>query len=135
MIEVYIDGGSAGDPGPSGAGVFINNHGTLIREAIPLPSMSNHEAEFHALLEALRLCKEQQFRIISIRTDSQILNSALEKEYAKKEQFRKLLEEALERMEKDFDYVFVKWIPSKQNKEADQLAKRAIRLAKEKFGG
>ncbi|MDQ0255761.1 ribonuclease HI [Evansella vedderi] len=133
MIEVYIDGGSAGDPGPSGAGVFINNNGSLIRKAIPLPAMSNHEAEFHALLEALAICKEQQFRIISVRTDSQILNSALEKEYAKKEQFRVLLEKALHMMEKDFDYVFVKWIPSKQNKEADQLAKKAIRLSMEKF--
>lgn len=134
MIEVYIDGASAGDPGPSGAGVFIKNRGELIRKAVPLPLMSNHEAEFHALLEALAICKEQGYRIISVRTDSQILNNALEKEFAKKDVFRSLLEQALRQMETDFDYVFVKWIPSKQNKEADQLAKKGIQLAKEKFG-
>lgn len=28
MIEVYIDGASAGNPGPSGAGIFIKGNGT-----------------------------------------------------------------------------------------------------------
>ncbi|MCD8509278.1 MAG: reverse transcriptase-like protein [Bacillus sp. (in: Bacteria)] len=134
MIEVYIDGASAGDPGPSGAGVFIKANGEVIRKAVPLPVMSNHEAEFHALLEALAICKEQGFQILSVRTDSQILNNALEKEYAKKEVFRFLLEQALLQMKTDFEYVFVKWIPSKQNKEADQLARKGIQLAKGKFG-
>ncbi|ADU30468.1 reverse transcriptase-like protein [Evansella cellulosilytica] len=133
MIEVYIDGGSAGNPGPSGAGVFINNNGQLIRKAFPLHVMSNHEAEFQAIIKALTLCKELGFRVISIRTDSQVLENALEKKYVKSEKFRFLLDEALKQMDHDFDHVFVKWIPSKQNKEADQLAKKAILMAKEKF--
>ncbi|MDG5788479.1 reverse transcriptase-like protein [Evansella sp. AB-P1] len=133
MIEVYIDGGSAGDPGPSGAGVFINNQGQLIRKSIPLPTMSNHEAEFHALIEALLVCKEHEFKILSIRTDSQILADAVDKEYVKKERFRTLLDQSLQLIRENFDFVFVKWIPSKQNKEADQLAKRAIRISMEKF--
>ncbi|MFA9559644.1 reverse transcriptase-like protein [Evansella sp. AB-rgal1] len=133
MIEVYIDGGSAGDPGPSGVGVFIKNRGELIRESIPLEPMSNHDAEFHALLEALRICKDLDLRVLSIRTDSQVLADSLEKEYVKKERFRVLLDKALQMMKADFDYVFVKWIPSKQNKEADQLAKRAIRQSLEKY--
>ncbi|UTR10684.1 reverse transcriptase-like protein [Evansella sp. LMS18] len=127
MIEVYIDGGSAGDPGPSGAGIFINDNGRLIRKSIPLPSMSNHEAEFHALLEALKICKEEGFRTLSLRTDSQVLADAVEKEYVKKQEYNLLLEEAMRMIADDFDYVFVKWIPGKQNKEADQLAKRAVR--------
>ena len=126
MIEVYIDGASAGDPGPSGAGVFINNHGELIRRSYPLQEMSNHEAEFHALLKALTLCKELGFKTISIRTDSKVLDDAINKNYAKREVFRKLLHNALLQMEEDFDFVFVKWVPSKQNREADQLAKRAL---------
>lgn len=126
LIEVYIDGASAGNPGPSGAGVFINNYGELIRKSYPLENMSNHEAEFHALLKALSLCKELGFRTISIRTDSKILDDALNKKYVKREAFRTLLNSALVQIEEDFDYVFVKWISSKQNNDADQLAKRAI---------
>ena len=133
MIEVYIDGGSAGDPGPSGAGIFINDNGRLIRHFVPLPSMSNHEAEFHALIEALKICEQEGLRTISLRTDSQVLADAVDKEYVKKEKFKILLEDALRRINDNFDYVFVKWIPSKNNKEADRLAKRAIQQSKGKF--
>lgn len=130
MIEVYIDGGSAGNPGPSGAGIFIKHSGSVFRESIPLPSMSNHEAEFHACLEALRICKEHGFLIISLRSDSKVLVEAVEKKYVKNKMFQPLLAEILANMEQFFDYAFIKWIPSKQNKEADQLAKKAIRAAK-----
>ncbi|MBU9714851.1 reverse transcriptase-like protein [Evansella tamaricis] len=134
MIEVYIDGASAGDPGPSGAGIFIKNRGELIRESIPLGTMSNHDAEFQALIHALKLCRDYGFRLLSIRTDSQILEDALDKKYVKKDRYRVLLNESLDLIEKEFDYVFVKWIPSKQNKEADQLARRAVQSSKGKKG-
>ncbi|MBU9721422.1 MULTISPECIES: reverse transcriptase-like protein [Bacillaceae] len=134
MIEVYIDGASAGDPGPSGAGIFIKNKGELLRYAVPLDIMSNHEAEFQALIEALKICKDYEFGILSIRTDSQILDDALDRRYVKKSTYRHLLDQALNLIDKHFDHVFVKWIPSKQNKEADQLARRAIQRSKEKKG-
>ena len=54
MIEVYFDGASAGNPGPSGAGIFIKANGEVERHSIPLEIMSNHEAEFHAFLLSLR---------------------------------------------------------------------------------
>lgn len=56
MIEVYIDGASAGNPGPSGAGIFIKGNGVPEKYSLPLGNMSNHEAEFHALIEALEIC-------------------------------------------------------------------------------
>ena len=36
MIEVYFDGASAGNPGPSGAGIFIKEMDNLQRYTIPL---------------------------------------------------------------------------------------------------
>jgi ribonuclease HI len=133
LIEVYIDGGSAGDPGPSGAGVFIKGKGYLIRESFPLEEMSNHEAEFHACIKALILCKQHQFSMISIRSDSNIVVDAVEKEYVKNPKFKSLLSKILSLKNNHFDYVFIKWIPSKMNKEADILAKRAIQRSLEKF--
>ena len=50
MIEVYIDGASAGNPGPSGAGIFIKGNGITRKIFYSLGIMSNHEAEYHALL-------------------------------------------------------------------------------------
>ncbi|UCZ51497.1 reverse transcriptase-like protein [Bacillus shivajii] len=134
MIEVYIDGGSAGDPGPSGVGVLIKGNGVNVNASVPLPPMSNHEAEFHGFIQALKLCKEHELKVLSVRTDSQLLDEAFDKKYVKNEPFKSLLNEALELVENHFDYVFMKWIPSKQNKQADQLAKKAIQKSVEKNG-
>ncbi|KMJ59692.1 ribonuclease H [Bacillus sp. LL01] len=127
MIEVYIDGASAGNPGPSGAGVFIKGHGRAEQYSIPLGIMSNHEAEFCALIEALRICSKQGYNIVSFRTDSQAVESAMEKRFAKKTEYRVLLEEAL-CLSDQLDLFFIKWIPSKENKMADELSRKAIQL-------
>lgn len=62
MIEVYIDGATAGNPGPSGAGILIKGNGEHHRYAIALGTMTNHEAEYHALLHALKICLEKSIR-------------------------------------------------------------------------
>nr|WP_263325983.1 reverse transcriptase-like protein [Neobacillus sp. Marseille-Q6967] len=128
MIEVYIDGASAGNPGPSGAGIFIKGNGTADKYSIPLGVMSNHEAEYHALIKALEICLDKglSHSIVSFRTDSELVNNAVEKEFAKNKQYSPLLEEAL-RLSKQFDLFFIKWIPSLENKVADELARLAIR--------
>ncbi len=127
MIEVYIDGASAGDPGPSGAGIFIKGHGRAEQYSIPLGFMSNHQAEFHALIEALKICTKQGYQIVSFRTDSQAVESAMEKRFSKKQEYRVLLEEALS-LSDQLDLFFIKWVPSKENKMADQLSRKAIQL-------
>lgn len=126
MIEVYIDGASAGNPGPSGAGIFIKGHGSAEKYSIPLGIMSNHDAEYHAFIKALEICLEKGYMAVSFRTDSQLVNRAVEKEFVKNRQFVPLLEEALT-LTKKFDLFFMKWIPSNENKSADELARLAIR--------
>lgn len=128
MIEVYIDGASAGNPGPSGAGIFIKGNGLVERYSIPLGHMENHEAEYHALIKALEICIEKGYRVVSFRTDSQAVNRAIEKEYAKKG-YASLLETAL-KLSSQLDLFFMKWVPSTENKAADELARAAIRKNK-----
>lgn len=128
LIEVYIDGASAGNPGPSGAGIFIKGNGTVEKYSIPLGIMSNHEAEYHALIKALEICIEKGFsnNLVSFRTDSELVNRGIEKEFVKNKLYTPLLETALQ-LSKQFDLFFLKWIPSIENKVADGLARLAIR--------
>jgi ribonuclease HI len=130
MIEVYTDGASAGNPGPSGAGIFINNNGQVERFSIPLGMMENHEAEYHALIKALEICLEKGYLNVSFRTDSQLINRAIEKAFVKNNRYSPLLETALE-LSRQLDLFFMKWIPSIENKSADELARRAIHLNKD----
>lgn len=130
MVDVYIDGASAGDPGPSGIGILIKEpDGTSSEYALPVGQKNNHEAEFLALSRALELCLEKGIKMVSIKTDSQLVDGAFNKRYVKNAAFQPLLAHILE-LETHFDFVFVKWIPSSQNKKTDQLARQAIQLQK-----
>lgn len=125
MIEIYTDGASRGNPGPSGAGIYLKTAEGNEAYAIPLTTMTNHEAEFHAVLEALRICYEQfPGEILSFRSDSKIVVQAMENDYVKNELFQPLLAE-IQKLKAAFPYVFIKWIPSNQNSNADRLAKQA----------
>lgn len=130
MIEVYIDGASAGNPGPSGAGIYIKGNGTNERYSVPLGIMSNHEAEFQAFIEALKICLSNNYTVVSFRTDSELVNRSVEKEFVKNKQFVPLLQEAQVLYNK-FELFFMKWIPSRENKVADELARQAIQKNKQ----
>ncbi|WP_416826671.1 reverse transcriptase-like protein [Ectobacillus polymachus] len=125
MIEVYIDGASKGNPGPSGAGIFIKGISQPVMLSIPLGTMSNHEAEYEALLAALTYCLEHNYKVISVRTDSQLVERAIENKYVKNKTYFPLLQKALHLIDQ-FELFFIKWIPSLQNKVADNLARKAI---------
>lgn len=126
MIEVYIDGASAGNPGPSGAGIFIKGNGILEKHSVPLGTMTNHDAEFYAFIKALEICVEKNYLVVSFRTDSELVNRAVEKEFVKNKHFVPLLEKAME-LSNQLELFFMKWIPSRENKQADELARAAIR--------
>jgi len=130
MIEVYIDGASSGHPGISGAGIFIKASGKIYEYTIPLGNMTNHEAEFHAVMKALDICLEKfPGEILSFQSDSQIVVHSIEKNYVKNKQFKHLLIQIMEKAS-EFPYFFIKWIPGNQNSHADRLAKQAIQMQK-----
>lgn len=129
MIKVYFDGASAGDPGPSGAGIYIIlDNGEQKKEKLPLGQLSNHESEFIACREALKLCLPYKEQLIICHTDSQIVENSFDKEYAKKEAYASILKEIIE-LKKQFSMLYLKWIPTKEN-PADSLSKQAIQLNK-----
>lgn len=124
MLEIYIDGASAGNPGPSGIGIFIKGEGHQLKFKEAIGSTDNHTAEFLALIRGLKEAKKLNSSFISVRSDSKIVVSSIEKRYAK--HYDELLQQALEIID-DFELFFIKWIPDEQNKAADALARAAIK--------
>lgn len=126
MIEVYTDGASSGNPGVSGAGVYIKANGKIDQYTYPLGILSNHEAEFQAVIKALEICKERfPGEILSFRSDSRVVVDVIEKNFTKNQAFLPLLEKIKEEAD-SFPYFFIKWIPKRVNSHADRLAKKAI---------
>ncbi|MFC5559207.1 ribonuclease HI family protein [Ureibacillus thermophilus] len=129
MLEVYIDGASSGNPGPSGIGLFIKGEGHSIQIGEFIGDTNNHVAEFIALIRGLEEAKKLGTSFISVRSDSKIVVNSVEKRYVKNEVFKPYLETALKLVE-EFELFFIKWIPEQQNKAADRLARQAIRKGK-----
>ena len=125
MLEVYIDGASAGNPGPSGIGLFLKGEGHLIKISEPIGNTNNHQAEFIALVRGLEEAKKIGVSFVSMRSDSKIVVSSIEKNYVKNEEFKPYLQRAQVLIEQ-FELFFIKWIPDKENKAADALAREAI---------
>lgn len=125
---MYTDGASKGNPGLSGAGIYIKAHGQVYEHQSPLGILSNHEAEFYAVIKALEICQSSYpGEILSFRSDSQVVVDAIDKNHTKNHNFLPLLNKINE-LGSTFPYFFIKWIPSKENKQADILAKQAINL-------
>ncbi|MFJ7647601.1 ribonuclease HI family protein [Lysinibacillus sp. NPDC097279] len=125
MLEVYIDAASAGNPGPSGIGIFIKGEGHHVQISEYIGQTNNHIAEFTALVRGLEEAQKLGPSIVSVRSDSKVVVASIEKEYVKNEEFKPFLEQAL-KLASNFDLFFIKWIPDGQNKAADALARKAI---------
>ncbi|WP_152655193.1 RNase H family protein [Oceanobacillus sp. CFH 90083] len=126
MIQIYTDGATNVNTEKSGAGIYIKFGEQKLEYAVPLPYMSNHEAEFHAIIEALKICKTSfPGQILSFRTDSKVAAEVVDKGRTKNRQFLPLLE-IIQAEAAAFPFLFIKWIPERKNSKADQLARAAI---------
>jgi ribonuclease HI len=76
MIDLvaYVDGGSRGNPGPSGIGVVIDGcKGGPIRIAKWIGHHDNNVAEYAALLEALQCAVGLKARALHVFSDSEVV--------------------------------------------------------------
>ncbi|WP_203246503.1 ribonuclease HI family protein [Sporosarcina beigongshangi] len=125
MLEVYVDGASAGNPGKSGIGIYIKGEGHQLRFSEPIAPTDNHSAEFQALLRGMEEAAKLTTGIVSVRSDSQIVVMAVEKEFVKNEAHKHILAQILA-IATTFDFFFIKWISDADNRAADALAREAI---------
>lgn len=128
MIKLYTDASTKNNPGPSGVGIVITAENRYEQLSIPLDKkMSNHEAEFEALIKGLDYLIDHQLtdETLMVYTDSKLVASAIKKNYVKKDIFKIYLALVTEKLH-HFPLFFVQWIPQSQNKGADQLARQAL---------
>ena len=87
--------------------------------------MDNHSAEWAAMLHALEHARELKVSNALLFTDSKLIEDSMMQGKVKNAKF-KVYFENIEILEQSFDLMFVRWIPRKQNKEANQLAQQTL---------
>jgi len=142
-IVVYTDGGSRGNPGPSGVGVVITKDGKkLLKEySQPIGIRTNNEAEYEAVIFALQKIKhlygKNKTRELNVemKMDSELVSRQLGGKY-------KIVEEKLFplfikvwNLKMDFGEITFTEIPREKNERADRLANQAMdrRITKSMF--
>lgn len=135
MIKLFVDGASTGKEGHAAIGILIVEDGVQEQIGLPLEEqMDNHRAEFEALLYGLRHLKahNKQDQLVFCYTDSKLVAESIRKKYTKKAELKLLVEEALQELAV-FTNLYLKWIPEKENRGADNLARNALhQLTKKK---
>lgn len=127
-IEIFIDGASRGNPGPSGVGiVFFDNNGNVVKKLFKfIGNTTNNIAEYTSLIYALQEALIDRYEIVTIKSDSELLTRQLRGEYkVKNENLRTFYEQFLHLL-RGFTELKVISIDRKDNSVADKLANKAI---------
>jgi len=127
-VMVHIDGGSRGNPGEAGVGVYFQD-----RTGAPLQSIAryigratNNTAEYQALLVALARAREAGVKHLRVFSDSELLVNQVNGRYRTTvPHLQQFLQEAI-RLMREIGRVDVAHVRREMNKEADALANEAM---------
>ncbi len=126
--KIYIDGAAKGNPGPGGIGIVCRDSSNNVKFKISkgIGKVTNNQAEYLALIEALKKAIEDGLEDITIFSDSSIIVNQVNDLYKVKNQFLYgYYSEAKELMTKVKE-IEIKLISRTENKEADVLASNAV---------
>lgn len=127
-IHVFVDGASKGNPGPAGLGVVFKGEkgDTIASFREYLGSATNNVAEYRAMLLALNKAAELGHRRLKIHTDSELMHRQLSGIYkVRQPHLIALFREVAERL-RGLDAFEILHVPRERNREADELANKAI---------
>jgi ribonuclease HI len=126
-LIAYVDGGSLGNPGPSGIGVVIDNPlGQKIRIAKWIGRQDNNVAEYLALLEALQCAVKLRAQAIHVYSDSQVVVRQMTGQYRCRSPRLYSLHWTCRKLSRSLDFS-ISYVPREYNSEANALASSAAR--------
>ena len=127
-IIIYTDGGARGNPGPAGIGAVLYNENKKIIAEISryLGVATNNQAEYKALISALRKAIELKADELDCYLDSELVVKQLKREYKVKNAELAPLFLEIHNLSLSFKKITYTHIPREKNKAADQLANEAM---------
>ena len=127
-IVAYCDGGSRGNPGPAGFGVYIQDAtgGVLAELSQYLGKRTNNFAEYSALLAALEFAIAKGHPSLRVVSDSELMVKQIKGQYrVNSPELRPLYEEAKRRIPQ-LAHFQIQHVLREKNRHADRLANLAM---------
>ena len=127
-LIAYVDGGSHGNPGPSGIGVVVvDSLGAKTRIAKWIGYQDNNVAEYLALLEALQHAIDLDAKVLQVYTDSLVVVRQMVGEYVCQSARLYSLNWICRKLSRSLEFS-IAHISREHNREANELANKAARL-------
>ncbi|MGA3087456.1 MAG: ribonuclease HI family protein [Terriglobales bacterium] len=126
-LVAHVDGGSLGNPGPSGIGVVIDgsSDGT-IKIAKWIGHQDNNVAEYVALLEALQCALGLKAKTLHVFSDSEVIVKQMSGEYDCRSPRLYSLHWTCRKLAQSLDFS-ISHVRRENNAEANRLANSAAR--------
>jgi ribonuclease HI len=127
-IIIFTDGGARGNPGPAGIGaVLYDNQKRVLAEVSEyLGVATNNQAEYKALIAALKKAASLGASELECYLDSELVVKQLKREYKVKNKDLAPLFLEIHNLSFKFKQITYTHIPRERNKEADRLANEAM---------
>lgn len=130
ILVAYVDGGSHGNPGPSGIGVVIEGaEGDTVRIAKWIGRQDNNVAEYVALLEALQHAVAVKAKALQVYSDSEIVVKQMTGLYACRSPRLYSLNWTCRKLARSLDFS-IAHIDREYNVAANELANHAARAGR-----
>jgi len=128
FLRLRTDGASRGNPGPSGAGIVIEDEDGMKLKAMHrwLGTMTNNEAEYHALIDGLKAVESWKPEKLEVCLDSRLVVEQVNGVWRVRDARMQALNAQAKELLAKFPDVEVKHVEREQNKRADYLANQAL---------
>ncbi len=127
-LIIYTDGGARGNPGPAGIGAVLYNEAQekIAEISQYLGIATNNQAEYQALIEALKKAKDLGAKEVDVFMDSELVVKQLNREYKVKNKDLAPLFLQVYNLSLSFSKISFTHVYREYNSEADKLANEAM---------
>ena len=127
-LIIYTDGGARNNPGPAGIGAVLYDENKKVIAEISeyIGEATNNQAEYKALLAAIKKAKELGVEEVEFFLDSELVVKQLNREYRVKDKDLAPLFLQIYNLTLSFKKITFKHIRREFNEEADRLVNLAI---------
>lgn len=128
-VILYVDGSCKGNPGEGGAGIVIKDDQEKPVSYIKryLGSVTNNIAEYQALIVGLQEAQRLEAKEVEVYLDSELVVNQINGVYRVRDSKLKTLEGEVRKLLGHFARWMIQHIPREENREADRLAREAVR--------
>ena len=127
-LVIFTDGAARGNPGPAAIGATIKDERGKLIAAISrrIGVTTNNQAEYRAVIAALEKAVSLGARQVELKADSELIVKQLNGRYRVKNKSLQPLYQKARQLIGTLDGFTIAHIPRAKNREADELANKAL---------